>query len=448
MHDYRFDGQMYQQNEGGSIGLDLTGVVSDIYMSEWDKVLVSKMRVVSLIPEVYKRYKDDINLIVDTDAVYGIETDSVEKNENTMRDIKALAETIDPNLKVTTDTTNRHADRRLPVLDLVVWIGEGVNGETRILYSHYMKDVATRAVINARSCHSDTMKHCVMVNEAMRILRNCSPYLEWQEVAGKLSYFVKRMQFSGYSHEFRHRVMVKALQKHDIQGRTRERIDREEQPVQPQREDENREDEETRQTGVRGSKKESKRWYAAGGKYESVMFVEPTPKSVLKKSVIGIAKKYGLKVRVVERVGATVKGILQRSNPFGKKPCTRDDCRMCTEGVDGVDCESRGCVYQLRCREDERLYRGQTGRSMYERTKEHVDSWNREEEESPLRRHSQLCHDGGNFEFDVNILSDCFGRPSRRMITEAVLIDEVPEEKTMNSKGEWAFIKLSKVRRS
>ena len=50
-------------------------------------------------------------------------------------------------------------------------------------------------------------------NELTRILRKCSPNLEWKEVAGKMSYFMRKMQFSGYSHEFRHRVVVKALQR-------------------------------------------------------------------------------------------------------------------------------------------------------------------------------------------------------------------------------------------
>ena len=32
MHDYLLDGNIYRQSRGGSIGLDLTGVVSDIYI--------------------------------------------------------------------------------------------------------------------------------------------------------------------------------------------------------------------------------------------------------------------------------------------------------------------------------------------------------------------------------------------------------------------------------
>ena len=32
MHDYMFDRKIYGQIKGGAIGMDLTGVIADIYM--------------------------------------------------------------------------------------------------------------------------------------------------------------------------------------------------------------------------------------------------------------------------------------------------------------------------------------------------------------------------------------------------------------------------------
>ena len=43
LHDFVMDGRMLRQEKGGSIGLDLTGVVSDIFMSEWDKLILARM---------------------------------------------------------------------------------------------------------------------------------------------------------------------------------------------------------------------------------------------------------------------------------------------------------------------------------------------------------------------------------------------------------------------
>ena len=140
-----------------------------------------------------------------------------------------------------------------------------------------------------------------------------------------------------------------------------------------------------------------------------------------------------------------MKKVLQRSNPFGKETCKREDCLVCKVGKPG-ECRARGCVYQLRCKAaDRRKYPGQTGRSVYERFKEEVRDWWNREESSPLWRHSELFHNGEDFEVEIEVISDCFGKPSRRMITEAVMIEKLSEEEAMNSKREWTYTKLNKV---
>ena len=162
------------------------------------------------------------------------------------------------------------------------------------------------------------------------------------------------------------------------------------------------------------------------------------------KRVQSIIRRLGLKIKVVERVGATVKGMLQRSNPFPKIPCGRDKCAIC-DGDGGDNCRTRGCIYEVLCKECERVYRGQTGRSVYERSKEHIEAWVRGEDDCPLRRHANLYHRGEEFGASVKVISKCYGKPSRRMITEAVMIDEIPDTRTMNSKTEWTYMKLAKV---
>ena len=138
-------------------------------------------------------------------------------------------------------------------------------------------------------------------------------------------------------------------------------------------------------------------WYKKGGRFNSVMFVQPTYGSVLKKQVQKIARRNGLKIKVVEKAGATVKNLLQKSNPYEKRACEKEDCRVCATGKVG-ECRSRGCVYSLMCREDGKKYVGQTHRSLYERTKEEWRAWNQKDNTSPLWRHSLQCHAGGDFE--------------------------------------------------
>ena len=190
---------------------------------------------------------------------------------------------------------------------------------------------------------------------------------------------------------------------------------------------------------------DKQRWYAKHGDYESVMFVECTPESEMKKRIRGVIKRLGLKIKVVERAGCTIKGLLQRSNPFGVPNCLRDRCLICAQGC-GTDCRTRGCVYEYKCEDCGRVYRGQSGRSLYERGVEHIKAWEKEDDdECPLQRHANLHHGGGHFVAEVRVLARCYGKPTRRMITEAVMIDEVPNEQAMNNKSEWTYTKLAKI---
>ena len=96
MHDYKFDGKMYRQREGGAIGMDLTGVIADVYMCFWDREFVRMIGEENMDCIMYKRYKDDVNVVVreSDDARY--------ENRLTMRKLKEIAERIDEKLTVKT----------------------------------------------------------------------------------------------------------------------------------------------------------------------------------------------------------------------------------------------------------------------------------------------------------------------------------------------------------
>ena len=431
LHDFQFNGKIYRQVEGGATGIDLTGIVAEIYMVYWDRELLKLMRENLIIPVMYKRYKDDVNLIVDN-VPRNKERDNREnRNRVTVEKIKQLAETIDNNLKVTTDTTSNYEDNRLPILDVKVWIGEDKNGETKIMHIHYIKGVSTMSVINERSAHGDQAKHNIIVNELCRILKNCSIHLSWEETSEQMSYFVKRLQYSGYSKQFRYETISKALNKHD------QRIAQYQTggTMFPAKSDKDM---------TKKKKKKKMEWYTDKDKYESVMFVEETNGGILREEMQKIVRKNKLKIKIVEKAGMTVKRMIQRSNPFGVRNCERNDCKIC-ELNNGVDCKTRGCVYEIKCKGDDRKYRGTTGRSIYERTREEIEAWGNKDDKSPLWKHAMLYHNGGDFDIDIQVISKCYGKPSKRLITEAIMIDNLPTEQTMNSKKEWTYTKLNKI---
>ena len=157
-----------------------------------------------------------------------------------------------------------------------------------------------------------------------------------------------------------------------------------------------------------------------------------------------------MKIKIVEKIGNTVKKELQRSNPFGDQHCGRNDCVTCNMDL-SINCRKRGPVYEISCETcketigKEMMYRGQTGRTAYHRMKEHFTKWQQKTEDSVLHRHSTQHHGGEEFEVNVKVLASCYGKPMTRLITEAIRIEEVPEEGLMNEKTEWNYVRLPRV---
>ena len=82
---------------------------------------------------------------------------------------------------------------------------------------------------------------------------------------------------------------------------------------------------------------------------------------------------------------------------------------------------------------------------MYERSKEHITAWNEGDDECPLQRHSNIYHNGNRFDVLLRIVAKCYGKPSRKLITEAVKIDGITDGQAMNNKNEWTYTNLKKV---
>ena len=318
------------------------------------------------------------------------------------------------------------------MLDVEVWIGRDKDGKLKILHNHYRKDVASRLVMLSRSAHGENTKRNVMVNEVCRILKNCSPYLPWKDIAKSVSDFVRRMELSGYDPKFRYDVVKRAVRRYRVRVSKWEKGD--EMYADLRTDTERMED--------RNRKKEN--WYRDDNKYESVLYVQPTVNSMLKKDIQSLAKKNDVRVKVIEKAGLTMKRMLQKSNPYPKERCSRVDCAMCEYGKIG-ECRTRGCVYKIKCKEDGKEYIGQTGRSIYERLKEEMTDLQRKGENSPLWKHAEECHEGQWFDMEVAVTDRNFGKPSRRMITEAVRIDGLDNDKAMNAKREWSYMRLDKV---
>ena len=191
-------------------------------------------------------------------------------------------------------------------------------------------------------------------------------------------------------------------------------------------------------------KKKKNNWFRKKEDVDAVMFVQATENEEMKKEIQKCAERNKMKLKIVEKVDSNIRKELQRSNPFKSETCGNARCKIC-ELETGVNCKARGCIYEMHCKLCDRKYRGQTGNSAQERINQHFNDWNRKLDTCPLYRHSQVYHQGDSFPVGVKILRNCFGDPTARRISEAVLIDELSAEETMNAKTEWTYIRLNKL---
>ena len=189
-------------------------------------------------------------------------------------------------------------------------------------------------------------------------------------------------------------------------------------------------------------------WYKKGG-YESVMFVPATPGSILKKRYEIEVAKSGLKIRIVEKAGTSLKQQLQRSDPFKPLRCDRENCFVCTSGGKG-SCKTMGVNYQISCEEceemdsTERDYKGETSRTSYVRGGEHLDDFDKRREKSVLWKHCRNKHNGQveGRRFRMDVLGVYKEDAMLRQVAEAVRIQQSPTGTLMNDKTEWNYVRL------
>ena len=223
-HVYKFGNEFRVQAKGGPIGLRCTGEMADCCMIDWDKILIEKLKNVGIEPKIYKRFKDDINVcteslekgskLVDGEIIIDEEKRTIDEGKSddiiTMEIIREIAETIDPNIKLTIDSPSSHEDKLMPILDLKV----GLNPEEnyRIDYQFFEKPTKNEKVLMANAAMRAKSIRTILTQECLRIFRNTSLELG-EDIRNKhLNKFMLKLKNSGHSVHFRKQILNSAFQ--------------------------------------------------------------------------------------------------------------------------------------------------------------------------------------------------------------------------------------------
>ncbi|CAH3180159.1 unnamed protein product, partial [Porites lobata] len=328
---------------------------------------------------MYKRYVDDINVIVGAvepgakiaGGMLTIDEESKaqdshrSKDEMCMELLKEVGNGIHKSIQIEVDYPSRHEDNLMPILDLKMWIHRKnviMNGEdcTVNVVSHefYAKEVSSKMMLSSRSALPMKVKRTVLTQEVLRVLLSCNPEIPWKRTVGHVNNMMRRMQYSGYIKGFRYEIVQSALHAYKkIQELDQTGVKPMYRPKEWSQNERRKEKEEKRRS-----------WYRKGN-YSSVIFVPATPESSLKRSLDEDVKKSGLRIRIVEK-GA---------------------------------CDSFGVTYEIKCQICEQKYVGETARSAFTRGKEHLDGMDRDVSQSVLRRHANDCHNGVIPDYVMNV---------------------------------------------
>ena len=443
----------------------------------WDEEFLKRCRQLRIEIEMYIRYVDDANSAVvplEAGTRYEngrlvhkpehVEEDKrIEKDKFTAEILRKIANEIISMIQMEEDVCSNYPDKRLPILDLKVWI-EKIEGNMNILHEFYKKPMATRSTLKATTAYPNSQVRAIMVEEVLRRLRNCHPEMSWSERGKHLTKFANEMKHSGHKEHFRQIVFEKAVCKfvHQLTDHLEGKKD-----IYRTRE---RREQETMKKGGRNNrdswykKKDSKNKNQSNIAPTSVLRVPFTNNSELKKrtqkSLETMKAPHGTKTLVIEGGGMKLRNLLVKPDPFAKDNCDREDCNLknCKER-----CYQAHVNYNILCKncetnneETKYVYMGESSRGCYNRSKQHRDAYRNEQ--GFMWDHCISEHGGDHtIEFEMELIAQD-SDPMRRIIRESVRIrnarraagsgekdDKGRVMRLMNRKHEWFGIKTIEV---
>ena len=406
-------------------------------MHWWDRKFLNELRGRGKEVPLCKRYVDDINICMKQIIENGIDDSAENRERASFTQVKEIADSIHPSIEVEVDFPSKNTGNKLPILDVKVWIEFfEEEGKHIMFYEYYLKEVSSRFVTMAKSAIPWRNKRTILTQQALTIVLNCNQKLPWQQVSEHLSYFVSRMQHSGYNKMFRYEVIKSCMVafqkiKKDVAEKTR--------PIHRKKE--------WRKVERKKEKETKKRnWFKRRGE-EAVLFVPATPGSKLAKLYREEVEMADVKIKIEEKTGRKIKNILQKNDPMSTKGCNDNTCFVCTTSQKG-NCRSSSVNYRITCGckdKCEYVYNGQTSKNGFTRGGEHIQDFEKKRDESVLLKHCNEKHAGSKQKFSMEITNVCRNDPTKRQILEAIHINKTAPALRMNDRSEWNYVSMPRA---
>ena len=398
-----------------------TCAAARIVMNAWDSGWLEVMEQNGLRIKTGVRYMDDIRIFANAikegwrwwdgklcfceewkqeDQKAG--TSSTTRTARVMVDIMS---SIWEFLNFTVEVEDDFADKKLPTLDVRIWVRGGL-----IEYEFFSKPMSANTVLNARTALGEQTKFSSLSQEVVRRMLHTSRRLEDSSWMESLEDLTQRMVNSDHRPAYIQKVMVagytsykaklrnsklpptnpayKPLHldtKFNMKGRWKNKVLAKENWFQ-----------EAKNDGKLSKTKLRKRIFQKGGARQNmeastVMFIPSTKGGILTKMMrdneLEMARITRFRVKYQEAGGIQLARLFSTDLAKGES-CQREDCPPCSSKEENkTGCKQQSIVYKSRCalcngEESSRqegletrrkgIYIGESSRSLHERSKEHV----------------------------------------------------------------------------
>ena len=189
--------------------------MADCLMINWDKQLLNKLKSLEMVPVIYTRFKDDIEIVIeglpkgskleDGKVVLDDTKEQADQDRSDSKVTMEVANSVNPMIQLTVKTPCNFKDGKLPVLDIKVNIND--KEINRIDFEFYEKPTKNSRVILVNSALSFSKKRTILTQEGLRRLRNTKKELGTEVQKKYLDLFMLKLRRSGYSPKFREEIL-------------------------------------------------------------------------------------------------------------------------------------------------------------------------------------------------------------------------------------------------
>ena len=226
-HYYSFNNTIRKQRKGGARGNSLTERLGRLLMKRFFKkfrVVLKKLEIEVMLAMNYVEDITDVLAALAPGVRFDkaknkmvkvlelVEADQlVAEDTRTMEELRKISNTVFRCVQFTVDCPSSHQAGMVPVLDLQMFVEDGL-----VKYHFFEKPCASKFAIPEASAHSKKMKMLVLVEEGVRRMRNCSRRLgedDWRVRRKVLEGWSMKLKRSGYPATTRHQVVRAAVER-------------------------------------------------------------------------------------------------------------------------------------------------------------------------------------------------------------------------------------------